>query len=224
MRVGGHTSSTLVINTGAPQGCVLSPLIYTLFTHDCLASLSSNLIFKFADDTTVLVLITNNDETAYRKEVEHLATWCKEHNLVLNNKKTKEVIVDFRIKGQLNHIALFIGSDKVQRVPSFKFLGLTVTEDLSWGINTTSAVGKAQQHLFYLWKLSRAKLPKQLLVNFYHCAIESVLTYGLLVWFSSCTKAEQQALQWLVRTAGNIIGTNLPQINSPDHPLPAESA
>lgn len=114
----------------------------------------------------MLGLITSNDETAYRKEVEHLATWCKEHN----TKKTKEVIVDFRKNGQL------FGSEEVQRVPSFKFLRLTVTEDLSWGINTNSAVGKAQQRLFYLRKLRRAKLPKQLLVNFYHCAIESVLT------------------------------------------------
>ncbi len=100
-----------------------------------------------------------------------MATWCKEHNLFLNTKKTKEVIVDFRKKRQPNHTPLFIGSEEVQRVPSFKFMGLMVTEDLSWGISTASAVGKAQQRLFYLRKL-RDKLPKQLLVNFYHCAIE----------------------------------------------------
>ena len=32
--VGNNTSATLIFNTGAPQGCVLSPLLYSLFTHD----------------------------------------------------------------------------------------------------------------------------------------------------------------------------------------------
>uniref|UniRef100_A0A4W5Q585 DIS3-like exonuclease 1 n=1 Tax=Hucho hucho TaxID=62062 RepID=A0A4W5Q585_9TELE len=52
-----------------PQGWVLNPLLYTLFTHDCMATHASNSIIKFADDTTVVGLITNND-----KEVRALET------------------------------------------------------------------------------------------------------------------------------------------------------
>ena len=37
------------------------PLLYSLFTHDCVAMHASNSIIKFADDTTVVGLITNND-------------------------------------------------------------------------------------------------------------------------------------------------------------------
>ena len=48
----------------APQECVLSPLLYSLFTHDCVAKHDSNTIIKFADDTAVVGLITDNDETA----------------------------------------------------------------------------------------------------------------------------------------------------------------
>ena len=54
---------------------MLSPLLYSLFTHNCMARHNSNTIIKFTDDTTVVGLITNNDETAYREEVRDLAGW-----------------------------------------------------------------------------------------------------------------------------------------------------
>jgi hypothetical protein len=38
---------------------------------------------KFADDTTVVGLVTNNDETAYREEVRDLSVWCQDNNLSL---------------------------------------------------------------------------------------------------------------------------------------------
>ena len=53
---------------------MISPLLYSLFTHDCVAKHDSNTIIKSADDTTVVGLITDNDETAYREEVRDLAT------------------------------------------------------------------------------------------------------------------------------------------------------
>jgi hypothetical protein len=48
VRVGNNKSAILILNTGAPQGCVLSPLLYR---HD------SNTIIKFADDTTLIALV-----------------------------------------------------------------------------------------------------------------------------------------------------------------------
>ena len=54
IRVGNNTSATLILNTRATQVYILSPFLYFLFTHDCMARHDSNTIIKFADDTTVV--------------------------------------------------------------------------------------------------------------------------------------------------------------------------
>ena len=60
---------------------MLSHLLYSLFTHDCTARHNSKNIIKFADDRTVVGLIPDNDETAYREEVRDLTAWCKDNIL-----------------------------------------------------------------------------------------------------------------------------------------------
>ena len=115
VKVGNNISTSLTINTRAPQGCVLSPLLYSLFTHNCVAMHASNSIIKFADDTTVWDLIAKNDETAYREEVRALGVWCQENYLSLNANKTKELIVDFR-KQQREHPPIHIEGTAVEKV------------------------------------------------------------------------------------------------------------
>ncbi len=122
--MGNNTSSPLILNTGAPQGCVLSPLLYSLYTHDCTATHSSNVIIKFADDTTVIGLITDNDETAYREEVSTLTKWCQENHLSLNIDKTKELVVDYRRQSR-EHTPITIDKTPVERVNSFNSSAFT---------------------------------------------------------------------------------------------------
>ena len=105
----------------APQGCMLSPVLCSLFTHNCMATHASNSIIKFADDTTVIGLISNNDETAYKEEVRAMVEWCHENKLSLKDFKTKELIMDFR-KQQREHAPVHIDGTAVEKVISFKFL------------------------------------------------------------------------------------------------------
>ncbi|KAK3568194.1 hypothetical protein QTP86_000232 [Hemibagrus guttatus] len=84
VRMGRHVSATLTLSTGAPQGCVLSPLLYSLHTYDCVASTNSTTVIKFANDTVVVRLISDNNETAYLEEIRNLENWCQRNNLLLN--------------------------------------------------------------------------------------------------------------------------------------------
>ncbi|KAM3864829.1 uncharacterized protein ACN63O_010524 [Diretmus argenteus] len=148
INIASSTSASAAIVTSAkePEGCVLSPLLYTLYTHDFSPTHVSNSIIKFADDTTMVGLISGGDESAYRDEVEHLLVRSTENNLSLNSKKTREIIVDFRRKKTAIQ-PLVVNGDCVERVSNFKFLGVHLDEDLSWSTNTTATIKTAHQRL-----------------------------------------------------------------------------
>ncbi|KAM9817931.1 uncharacterized protein ACBT44_008375 [Syngnathus typhle] len=172
---------------------------------------SDNRIVKFADDTTLVGLITKGDETQYRLEVDLLTTWCRDNNLLLNVDKTKEIVVDFR-KGHTQHLPLTIDGAVVERVSSAKFLGVHISEDLSWSTNTASLTKKARRRLYFLRKLRRASAPPAVMTTFYRGTIESVLSSCIAVWGGGCTDYNLKALQRIVNTAGKIIGASLPSL------------
>ena len=140
--------------------------------------------------------------------------WCAENNLTLNTSKTKELVVDFRRSRRGHHAPIFIDGVEVERVPSFKFLGVHISEDLAWTKNTSSLIKKAHQRLFFLRKLRKIQLSHLTLKNFYRCTIESTLTYCIPAWYGNCTVLERKALQRVVKTAQRIIGLPLPPIES----------
>ncbi len=82
VRLGKFPSSSRTISTGAPQDCVLFPLLFSMCTNDCTSK--DVKLLKFADDTTLIGLIQDGDESAYRQEVKELAVWCSFNNLELN--------------------------------------------------------------------------------------------------------------------------------------------
>ncbi|KAI5628809.1 gastrula zinc finger protein XlCGF28.1-like [Silurus asotus] len=211
VQIGNSISSTTTLHTGAPQGCVLSPLLFTLLTQDCVAMHSSNHIIKFAKYTTVVGLISTNDESAYREEVQRLTAWCGANNLSLNVDKTKEIVVDFS-RAQSNHSPLIIDGFSVEIVKSTKFLGVHLADNLTWSLNTNSITKKAQQHLYFLRRLWKAHLPPPILTMFYRGTIESILGSCITAWFGNCTVSDRKTLQRIVRTAEKIISVSIPFI------------
>ncbi|KAL0160951.1 hypothetical protein M9458_044676, partial [Cirrhinus mrigala] len=211
VKLGKFSSCTRTISTGAPQGCVLSPLLFSLYTNDCASKDPSVKLLKFADDTTVIGLIQDGDESAYRQEVKEPTVWCSHNNLELNTLKTVEMTVDFR-RNPPALPPLTIMDSTVKTVETFRFLGNTISQDLKWDIHIDAIVKKAQQRLFFLRQLRKFNLPQELLKQFYTTIIESVLCTSITVWFNSATKSDLRRLHRTVRTAERIIGSTLPTL------------
>ncbi len=212
VKVGQFTSKSITLNIGAPQGCVLSPLLYSLYTHDCVSSHSSTSIIKLADDTVVLGIINNNDEAAYLDDLERFTSWCQDNCLSLNVSKTKELIVDFRKRLQWPYTPHMISGTPVERVNSFKYLGVNISEDLTWTTHIQTQVKKARQRLYHLRQLKKFRLSPTILKTFYSGAIESVLTQCISVWYGNSSNQDCKAMQRVVRLAERISGSAFPSL------------
>ncbi len=119
--------------------------------------------------------------------------------------------MDFR-RNSVDHPPL---TSTVERVSSTKFLGLHITEDLTWTTNTMSLskpTQAAQQRLHFLRRLKIASLPPPILTTLYRGTIESTLTSCITVWYGNCSAEDRKTLQRTVNTAEKIIGAPLPSI------------
>ena len=92
----------------------------------------------------------------------------------------------------------------VEKVKSFKFLGMHITDKLKWSTHKDSVGKKAQQCLFNLRRLT--------LTNFYRCTIESILLGCITAWYNNCSICNSRALQKVARSAQCIIGSTLPAL------------
>ncbi|KAM3860016.1 monocarboxylate transporter 9-like [Diretmus argenteus] len=154
----------------------------------------SNSIIKFADDTTVVGLISGGDESAYRDEVERLSVWSTENNLSLNSKKTREIIVDFRRKKTAIQ-PLVVNGDCVERVSNFKFLGVHLDEDLVWSTNTTATIKTAHQRLLIIMT-PQTETPKPLDGGWGWVVVASCFT-ALMLAYGSPTSVGVLYPEWL---------------------------
>ena len=205
-------SHPLTLSTGAPQGCVLSPWLFSLFTYQLTSLDKSVQIFKYADDTTILGLIKNNNETIYRREVERVSSWCSINNLLLNTLKNTEITIDFRITKKTTKSPLTISDQPITLTDSFKFLGTHISNKLTWEYNINTICKKAQQRLFFLRQLRKYRVQQRLLLRFYSAIIQSIISSSITVWYGSADQLLKSKLQRIVNKAAKII--DLPSLDS----------
>ncbi len=177
---------------------------FSLYTNDCTSKDPSVKLLKFADDTTLIGLIQDGDESAYRQEVKELAVWCSLNNLELNTLKTVEMIVDFR-RNPPALPPLTIMNSTVTAVESFRFLGTTISQDLKWDNHIDSIVKRPSRGCtsFVSWGSSTC-----------HRSCWNSSTLPSLNLSSALSGSAQlpnltRRLRRVVRTAERIIGSTL---------------
>ncbi|KAI3357203.1 hypothetical protein L3Q82_015667 [Scortum barcoo] len=105
--------------------------------------------------------------------------------------KTKEVIVNYRRSRRTEHAPLLIHGEGVKCVNNIKFLGIHITSDLTWSMNTAHLVKKAllPQEVETCWTLPSA--PDKLLQGHNR---EHPLSISATVWYGSCTAQDRKDL------------------------------
>ena len=123
------------VTCGVPQGSVLGPLLFILYTNDLPNVLKHSKCILFADDTTIFQ--TSHNLTYLRECIEYdmecSSDWFRANKLSLNAQKTQFVVFWPPSTTQRNMISIKIGTENIQRVSHAMFLGIIIDETVNWG-------------------------------------------------------------------------------------------
>ena len=109
------------------------------YTADCRSTDESCPLVKFANDTELVGKIRNDEDAIYHKQIENFVNWCDKNYLYLNVSKTKEICTDFR-KNQRYPKPVYIKGEAVERVDTYKYLGVVFDSKLNWKENMLKKV------------------------------------------------------------------------------------
>jgi hypothetical protein len=188
-----ETSEVLVLNTGAPQGCVMSPVLFTIYTNDLTWPSDGVHIIKYADDTAIIGLVEEDNDIEYMECIKFVGKWCKDNFLDLNVQKTKEVIFDFR-KNSAHKQPVRIDSECIEVVNEYKYLGVLIDNKLSFKFHVEQQVKKVQKGLYFVRYLRKFNIDKELIVLFVQATITSVLLYACPAFFGMLSVNLKDAL------------------------------
>ena len=196
-----HCSSVIITNTGAPQGCVLSPTLFTLYTNDCATTDINSKLFKYADDTALVSLCTN-DDVQYRQEVRNFTEWCNINCLVLNVNKTKEMIIDFSKNS--SHAPLYIADERVEVVDNYKYLGVTIDDNFNFNCHVTNMYKKCNKRVYFIRKLSKLHVDMKILSLFYASILQSVISFAITCWYGNSSLTAKNKVEKIMKVCENL--------------------
>ena len=178
----GFSSTYLPITSGVPQGSILGPLLFLIYVND-LDRVSQNLSFiLYADDTTVTVSGSNPLMLTelLNEELSKLNTWFIANRLSLNVSKTKYQFYSNVDKLPSSDL-IKISESKIERVSTFKFLGVIIDEKLKFDAHYNKVSNNVSKSIFLLNKVKSILTTSQLL-HLYNAFLLPHLLYCCTVW------------------------------------------
>ena len=179
-------SDSIIVNSGTPQGCILSSLLFSLYINDIQVHDAFLLLIKYADDLALIGRLKDEYSLGcYLNQIEVLTNKLKDRFLEPNVNKTKELLLGNSplLKTELVNI----DGNTVERVNCFKYLGTYVDEKLKFKQHAESTFKKCQQRLFLLRKLRSFNVSSNILILVYTSLIESILAFNIVTWFHFLT-------------------------------------
>jgi hypothetical protein len=130
VRVGNEKSELQPIKAGVPQGSVLCPTLYVLYTYDLPTSTNTTL-GTFADDTVILSVNEDSRRAAYdhQHHLNTLQTWFEKWRIRINENKSCSITFTFR-KSSTPEVT--INDIQIPRKTVIKYLGMTINSKLTW--------------------------------------------------------------------------------------------
>jgi hypothetical protein len=179
-------SSTHTIPCGVPQGSVLGPLLFIVYTNDLPNCLTHSKAILFADDTTIS--FTSDDIPILFKyvnfDLESLSEWFRANKLSLNIGKTNYVIFRTNSKPLVKDLNIKIGNEVIERKSVIKFLGVYIDEKLEWHDHINYIKNKLNSSLYALRKVKNI-LKTNHLITLYYSLIYPYIDYGISLWGST---------------------------------------
>ena len=195
-------SSHLCTSTGAPQGTVLAPVLFTLYTNDCRGMDIIPLIKN--SDNSAIEDLSNSDDVHFNA-VQRFYTRCKQNFLDLTVLKTKEMLINFRTNPPPVPY-LEINDNIVERVEEFKYLGTMIGSNLASNKNADAIHRKCQPRLYCLHKLRSIGIDSKILQMYYKYCIESLLTVSFICWYGSLCVHTKRVLSDVVNICSKVVG------------------
>ena len=214
VEVDGFKSQTKFIRTGVPQGSTLGPLLFIIYMNDINDVSNSLKSILFADDTslnsTISIFPSQNSRELSSKinnELVKVIDWLRANKLSLNAKKTK--LIQFRYPqmnpNSLPKLTLKMDGVVIEQVKTFNFLGLTISETLSWNHHVEKIRVKVSKIIGVMGRI-KYQVSSKILLTIYNSLILSHLHYGILCWGFKCHKlfiSQKKAIRIICKTKYN---------------------